>query len=168
MSVMVARGMKRMRVYFDTSVLGGCFDARFREASRQLVEAAYAEQVLPLLSEILLRELTEAPATVQQLLSRLMQGDVERLEVNDDTVALHEAYLSTGVVPPRYADDALHVALATVARADVLVSWNFKHLVNPVRVRAFNGVNIAQGYGPIIIMTPSDIVRLVEQSDETA
>jgi predicted nucleic acid-binding protein len=160
--------MKCMRVYFDTSVLGGCFDREFQDASRQLVQAAYADQILPLLSEILLRELTEAPATVRQLLARLMQGDVERLAVNDDAVELHEAYLSTGIVPPRYADDALHVALATVARADVLVSWNFKHLVNPVRVRAFNGVNIAQGYGPIIIMTPADIVGLLEQPDETA
>jgi len=160
--------MKRMRVYFDTSVLGGCFDREFQNASRQLVQTAYAERILPLLSEILLRELTEAPASVQQLLSRLMQGEVERLEVNDDAVELHEACLRTGVVPPRYADDALHVALATVARADVLVSWNFKHLVNPVRVRAFNGVNIAQGYGPIIILTPSDIVGLLEQPDETA
>jgi predicted nucleic acid-binding protein len=160
--------MKRMRIYFDTSVLGGCFDREFQDASRQLVQAAYAEQILPLLSEILLRELTEAPANVRQLLARLMQGDVERLAVNDDAVGLHEAYLNTGIVPPRYADDALHVALATVARADVLVSWNFKHLVNPVRVRAFNGVNIAQGYGPIIIMTPSDIVGLLEQPDEAA
>jgi predicted nucleic acid-binding protein len=160
--------MKRMRVYFDTSVLGGCFDREFQNASRQWVRAAYAEWILPLLSKILLRELMEAPPNVQQLLSRLMQGDVERLEVNDDAVELHEAYLRGAVVPPRYADDALHVALATVARADVLVSWNFKHLVNPVRVRAFNGVNIAQGYGPIIILTPADIVGLLEQPYENA
>jgi predicted nucleic acid-binding protein len=160
--------MKRMRVYFDTSVLGGCFDREFQNASRQLVQAAYAERILPLLSEILLRELMEAPASVQQLLARLMQGEAERLEVSDGAMELHEAYLRTGIVSPRYANDALHVALATVARADVLVSWNFQHLVTPVRVRAFNGVNIAQGYGPIIILTPSDIVGLLEQPDETA
>ena len=160
--------MKRMRVYFDTSVVGGCFDAEFQDASRQLVQAAYAGRLLPLVSEILLRELTEAPANVRQVLSRLLRGDAERLEVTDDAVELHKAYLATSIVPLRYADDALHVALATVARADVLVSWNFKHLVNPVRVRAFNGVNIARGYGPIIILTPSDIVGSLEQTDETA
>ncbi len=160
--------MERMRVYLDTSVLGGCFDEEFRDASRRLLEALDGRPILPLVSEILLRELQEAPANVQELLSRIMQGDVERLEVTDDAVELHEAYLHGGVVSPRYADDALHVALATVARADVLVSWNFRHLVNPVRVRAFTGVNAAQGYGPIIIMTPSDIVGLLEQTDETA
>lgn len=81
---------------------------------------------------------------------------------------MHEAYLRTSVVSARCADDALHVAVATVARADVLVSWNFRHLVNPIRIRAFNGVNTTQGYGPIIIMTPTDIVGLLEQEDETA
>lgn len=70
------------------------------------------------------------------------------------------------MVAAQYADDALHVAHATLARADVIVSWNFKHLVNPSRVRAFNGVNIVQGHGPVIIMTPSDIVGVLEESHE--
>lgn len=160
--------MQRMRVYLDTSVLGGCFDAEFRNASQQLMEAVCNERILPLVSEVLVRELKEAPANVQELFLRIMQYNVERLDVSNEAAQLHEAYLQTGVVAARYADDALHVALATVARADVLVSWNFKHLVNPIRVRAFNGVNAAQGFGPIVIMTPSDIVGSLEQTDETA
>jgi hypothetical protein len=60
----------------------------------------------------------------------------------------------------------LHVAYATLARADVLVSWNFKHLVNPLRERAFNGVNVANGYGFVSIMTPAEVVRVLEVSDE--
>jgi hypothetical protein len=79
---------------------------------------------------------------------------------------LQDAYLSASVVSKRYANDALHVAQATIARADVIVSWNFKHLVNPSRIRAFNGVNMAQGYGQIIIMTPSDIIKILEEGDE--
>lgn len=164
----MSTSMKRMRVYIDTSVLGGCFDTEFRDASQQFVQSVRDGRILPLISEILLRELREAPAEVQGLLSVILQGDVERLEVTTDAVELHEAYLRTSVVSTRYADDALHVAVATVARADVLVSWNFRHMVNPIRIRAFNGVNTAQGYGPIIIMTPTDIVGLLEQEDETA
>ncbi|OHB78471.1 MAG: hypothetical protein A2Z25_21235 [Planctomycetes bacterium RBG_16_55_9] len=160
--------MKQMRIYLDTSVLGGCFDEEFRHASRQFLKMVYRQRIKPLISEILLRELTEAPRNVRNLLSRMMLADLERLEVSDGAVELHEAYLAANIVSARYADDALHVALATVARADVLVSWNFKHLVNPVRIRAFNGVNISRGYGPIIIMTPSDIVRLLEETDETS
>jgi hypothetical protein len=63
------------------------------------------------------------------------------------------------------ADDALHVAQATLARADVIVSWNFKHLVNPTRIRAFNGVNLGQGYGLVVIMTPAEVIGGLEQAD---
>ena len=164
----MSTSMKRMRVYIDTSVLGGCFDTEFRDASQQFVQSVRDGRILPLISEILLRELREALAEVQGLLSVILQGDVERLEVTTDAVDLHDVYLRTSVVATRYPYDARHVAVATVARADVLVSWNFRHMVNPIRIRAFNGVNTAQGYGPIIIMTPTDIVGLLEQEDETA
>lgn len=64
-------------------------------------------------------------------------------------------------------DDALHVALATISCADVIVSWNFKHLVNPVRIRKFDGVNVMNGYGPVVILTPGDFVSSLEVDDET-
>ena len=79
---------------------------------------------------------------------------------------LRDAYLVESIVTPKYSNDALHVAHATIARADVIVSWNFKHLVNPFRIRGFNSVNMKQGYGSIIIMTPSDIVNTLEDADE--
>lgn len=59
----------------------------------------------------------------------------------------------------------MHVAHASVARADVIVSWNFKHLVNPLRIRGFNGVNAAQGYGPVVIMTPEDVAHIWKEQD---
>jgi hypothetical protein len=56
----------------------------------------------------------------------------------------------------------MHVAMATLARVDVIASWNFKHLVDPRRSRAFNGVNLSMGYGLVAIMSPSDIVKFLE------
>jgi hypothetical protein len=53
---------------------------------------------------------------------------------------------------------ALHVALATVGRVDVLVSWNFRHIVNLGRIRLFNAVNLEQGYGLIEIRTPKEVL----------
>ena len=52
------------------------------------------------------------------------------LEVTGEMEDLAAAYLRQGVVPPKYADDATHVAVCTVARLQYLVSWNFQHLVN--------------------------------------
>lgn len=68
----------------------------------------------------------------------------------------------------KFADDALHVALATLAKADAIVSWNFKHLVNPIKIRMFNEVNISRGYGTIVIMSPEEIVNILkEENDES-
>ena len=71
---------------------------------------------------------------------------------------LAEAYLSHGIVGPGSRSDALHVALATMGRVDVLVSWNFKHIVNLGRIRLFNAVNLELGYGLIEIRTPKEVV----------
>jgi len=110
--------------------------------------------------------LVSAPEKVQDLLQRVIDYGCERLPMNEEIEQLRDAYLASGVVTINYADDALHVAHATLARADVILSWNFKHFVNPSRVKAFNGVNISQSYGPIIVMTPSDINSVLEEASE--
>ena len=90
---------------------------------------------------------------------------MEQVEINDEAIDLRNAYLNAGVVTHRYRDDAMHVALATLVRVDVIASWNFRHLVNPSRIRAFNGVNAMQGYGPVVILTPADLNRALEEND---
>jgi hypothetical protein len=155
-----------MRVYLDASVFGGCFDEEFQAASQELFGAVLVGGVVALVSDTLVAELVNAPEQVQNLLQRVMDFGCERLPLEQEAEQLRDAYLAAGVVTAQYANDALHVAHATLAQADVIVSWNFRHLVNPSRVRAFNGVNIAQGYGPVIIMTPSDIAGVLGESDE--
>jgi hypothetical protein len=77
---------------------------------------------------------------------------------------LRDAYVAEEVVTARYADDALHVAQATLAQADAIASWNFKHLVNPARIRGFSRVNAARGHAPVVILTLADIVGILESS----
>jgi len=158
--------MKPLRVYVDTSVLGGCFDREFCVASQRLLEAIRRGEVVALLSDLLAAEIGRGPEPVRDLLGQMLEAGGERLEMTEAALALQEAYLAAGIVRPASADDALHVALATLARADVLVSWNFRHLVNPARVRAFNGVNLASGYGMLVILTPADVVPLLEERDD--
>ena len=151
-----------LRAYIDTSVFGGYFDVGFDEASRRFFEMVEAKQILPLISDVLLAEIGRAPEPVRDLLVQVISGGIERLAATEEAIELQEAYLRANVVSMNYADDALHIAQATLARADVVVSWNFRHLVNPTRIRGFNGINVAQGYGLIVILTPIDIVRIVE------
>lgn len=68
------------------------------------------------------------------------------------------AYVAQGVVTAKYEDDARHVAVCTVARINLLVSWNFHHLVNVQREAGFNGVNLLQGYPPVRIVNPLELI----------
>jgi len=159
--------MKQLRIYIDTSVFGGCFDEEFKKPSKALFRAIKAKQAIPLISDILIAELARAPEAVQNLLSATLKwGNVERLEATKEALDLQQAYIDAGVVVQKFADDALHVAHATIARADVIVSWNFKHLVNPAKIRSFNGINMANGYGMIVILSPEDVIMIMETENE--
>ena len=159
--------MKHMRIYIDTSVFGGCFDEEFKKPSKALFRAIKANRATPLISDILIAELARAPQVVQDLLSATLKwGNAERLEVTKEALALQQAYINADIVVPKYADDALHVAHATIARADVIVSWNFRHLVNPAQIRAFNGINFANGYGMIVILSPEAVIMMEEKENE--
>lgn len=155
--------MGRLRVYTDTSVFGGCFDTEFSKPSRAFFKEVSAGRIVPLISATLVREVQEAPDRVRALLTEVLQGKCSRVDVTPEMVDLRDAYLAAKVVTDRYADDALHVAQATLARADVIASWNFKHLVNPMRIRGFNGVNAARGHLEVVILTPGDIVGMLER-----
>ncbi len=159
--------MKHMRIYIDTSVFGGCFDEEFKKPSKALFRAIKANRATPLISDILIAELARAPQVVQDLLSATLKwGNAERLEVTKEALALQQAYINGGIVVPKYADDALHVAHATIARADVIVSRNFRHLVNPAQIRSFNGINLANGYGMIVILSPEAVIMMEEKENE--
>lgn len=149
---------KNLRVYADTSVIGGCFDPEFREHSRALLGMVRDGRVILLLSELLSIELRRAAEEVQAVLADLPSEQVEPLAIGDEAEALRDAYLAAGIVGPRHSNDALHVALATVARCDVLVSWNVRHIVQLDKIRAFNAVNLREGYLPIEIRSPREIV----------
>ena len=158
--------IKPVRAYLDASVFGGPFDEEFAEPSQNMFEAIARGAILPIISETLVGEIAGAPQDVQDLLESVLRSGAERIPLSPEALALRSAYLAAGVVTAKYGDDAMHVAQATLARADVVVSWNFRHLVNPARVRAFSGVNLAQGYGLAVILTPADLVKTLEAQDE--
>ena len=51
----------------------------------------------------------------------------------------------------------LHIAIAAVAEVDVVVSWNFRHIVRLDKIRLFNGVNLECGYKPLTIYSPREV-----------
>jgi len=150
--------MKRIRVYADTSVIGGCLDDEFAEESRGVLDAAREGRFVLFLSDLLAAELERASREVRALLADLPADAFERVFSSDESACLRDAYLRAKVVTARHAADAHHIALATVCRADVVVSWNFRHIVHWDKIRGFNAVNLREGYPPIEIRSPQEVV----------
>lgn len=155
--------MKKLHIYVDTSVIGGCEDEEFAVASRKLWSKFLTGEHVLLISTLTLQEIEGAPANVRKHLEDVPAAYQVQVRVSVEARELADAYVAHGVVGLGSLADALHVALATVNCADVLVSWNFKHIVNLGRIRLFNAVNLEQGYGLIEIRTPKEV--LYEEED---
>ncbi len=151
--------MKKISLYLDTSVIGGYFDPEFEKPTRELFNLIRIGVYQVFISELTLEEIRKAPLIIQEKLFHLL-SDIEYaiIEENQETLQLSEQYLIRGVVSSKYRDDALHVAIATWQKIDYIISWNFKHLVNVVRIRGFNSVNLDMGYSLIDIRTPLEVI----------
>ena len=150
----------RPRIYVDTSVIGGCHDDEFREASMKLIERFRNGEAKMLISGVILDELANAPASVGNVTGAMPKEHMELLDVSNEAEELADAYISAGAMGGANRNDALHIAIATLAKADVLASWNFRHMVNWRRIRAYNEVNRQNGYSNIDIRTPEEIVHV--------
>jgi hypothetical protein len=82
----------------------------------------------------------------------------EVVTVDDEALSLVAQYKAHSVLPDQFFEDMLHIALATIAEVDVLVSWNFKHIVRLDKIRLFNAVNLEQGYKPLTIFSPREVI----------
>lgn len=146
------------RFYFDTSVFGGVFDEEFEEASLLLFEKVKLGQIICVYSELSEAELSQAPQGVQDFFIELPPGQMEQVKITEETLTLARTYVQENVVGKTSFDDCVHIALATIHRVDILVSWNFKHIVNVYRIRGYNSVNLRLGYRTLEIRSPNDIV----------
>src|SRR5438552_15766168 len=147
----------KLRIYTDTSVIGGCLDPEFQVPSSRLVEKFKPREAVIVLSELTLLELVDAPEKVRDVLKAIPEQHREYLDLTTEAKELAERYLNEGVIGPGKRIDAQHIAIATISRVDVLVSWNFRHIVNLARIRGYNSVNLRQGYPVLEIRSPLEV-----------
>ncbi len=77
---------------------------------------------------------------------------------------LQANYIEADILTEKYFDDAMHVAIATVAGCDFIVSWNFKHIVHFDKIPKYNAVNVLNGYGTIGIYSPLEVIQYEDDS----
>lgn len=151
--------MKRLRIYADTSVYGGCFDEEFSKESNQLFEEIKNGKYLLVVSQTIQLELEEAPSEVKEVLFKVPKTQIEYLPETESVIELRNEYIKAGILGEASLNDATHVAEATIGRVDVIVSWNFKHIVHFEKIRKFNGINLIMGYHEIAIYSPKEVVE---------
>ena len=157
--------MRLQRVYVDTSVLGGCHDDEFAPWSNGLMKDFRLGNFRPVISEVVDAEVRDAPEPIRDIYSELLTLEPEFLNATEEAVQLAETYLKQQILTAKFFDDALHIALASVAEVDVLVSWNFKHIVHFDKIRLFTAVNIELGYKPLQIYSPREVTNYGYEKD---
>jgi len=156
------RRVDLIRVYADTSVFGGVYDDEFDIASAEFFAQIRNGEYRLVISEIVRREMEHAPETVRTLFEEMLAyGEIA--PVTSGALELRQAYLNAGILTPKWLDDALHVAVATVSGCDVIVSWNFKHIVHFQKIPLFNAVNALEGYNNILIYSPREVIQYEDE-----
>jgi predicted nucleic acid-binding protein len=155
---------KTILAYADTSVFGGVFDDEFMQPSKAFIDAIAAGRFTLVTSELVRQEIMAAPQAVRQLFDDMLPlADIAA--VTGETIQLQQAYLTAGIVSERFATDALHVALATVSGASMIVSWNFRHIVNFQKIPKYNAVNKLHGFNDIAIYSPLEVIQHEDEEE---
>ncbi len=150
-----------IRVYVDTSVIGGVFDIEFMKDSKAfftLVNKRYFKMVI---SPLVMDEILPAGEKISNFLNDYL-ALAEIVDVTRESLNLRQSYIKEGILSKDSAADALHVALATVNMVPVIVSWNFKHIVNYKKIPFYNAVNLANGYSSVGIYSPREVIEYEE------
>ena len=149
----------KQRIYIDTSVVGGYFDEEFSADTVPFFERVINGEIDIVVSDLLRAELLNAPIFVRNLLDSIPIQYIENIKLSDEASTLADKYIEAKVVGKTSRADCQHIAMATLSKADVLVSWNFKHIVNLDRIRGYNGINYQSGHSMIEIRTPKEITH---------
>jgi len=156
--------MRKLKLYLETSVWSFFFadDAiEKRDITRGFFELVSEGIYEIFFSEVVIRELNNAPESKRTLFAKLLKDfSPTKLEITDEIEEIANIYMERKVVPVAKRDDALHVSIATNYEMDALVSWNYHHMANLRKEEIFNGINLELGYTKRLeIITPMGVAK---------
>jgi hypothetical protein len=155
--------MKILKLYLDTSILNFALSDRTGEEILKastiiLLDKIKLNAYEGYISEQVMAEINRSPEPKKKRLIELVISlDLESLTINSEVELLADRYVKEGLIPVKYQEDAIHIALATIHDLDVIVSWNFEHMIKLKTKRGVVAVNELMGYKPIEIITPQEV-----------
>jgi predicted nucleic acid-binding protein len=151
----------RVKLYLDTSVLGAVTDPGPEDriaATRRLFARLVAGRWDGFVSTLVLFEVDRAAEPIRRKIGEeLARIPVTVLEETGDTIELARAYIMAGAIPADAENDARHIAIAALNDIPVVVSWNFRHMVNIERKRRINSVNVREALPLLDIVSPWEV-----------
>lgn len=154
--------MRKPKIYLETSVFNFVFadDAPDKRLDTlKLFEEIGEGRYLPYTSDFVVEELQRASEPKQsQMIDLITKHDMIVLPDDTETRRLADIYVGEGIIPAKYAADALHIAATTVNNLDYIVSFNFKHIVKVKTVTMTESVNLREGYKRIGIYSPTEVI----------
>lgn len=148
-----------MTLYLDTSVLSALFDTKNPERleiTKEFFAARASDRML--VSRLTLAEIAATPKDgLREAMQKVAEG-LEAVEITVDADRLASRYVEAGAVAETHSADAYHVAIAVTCKADMVVSWNFRHIVRRRTRDVVNMINTAEGYPHIEIVAPGELL----------
>lgn len=162
--------MRKLKVYLDTSVVSylNQEDApeRMQETLR-LWELFRQGQYQVYISDIVIQEINNCKEDKLQILrDYLKQIEYDIIETDNRTIELAEKFIDFGILRQKSFDDCQHIAAAILAGCDIIVSWNFKHIVNVKTIRGVKVITTLEGYKDLLIYPPSVLLESEENEDD--
>ncbi|PSR03113.1 MAG: PIN domain protein [Bacteroidetes bacterium SW_11_45_7] len=154
--------MSKILIYLDNSVIGGYYDEIFAYDTQAFFKRIQNKAFHVFYSDVNETELMLAPEHITDVKSKIPADCLTYVELDEESKKLGRQYIDSGILTWKSLNDAYHIAIASVHRLDLLVSWNFKHIVNYDKIRLFNSVNLKSGYPEIDIRTPQELIHYEE------
>ena len=162
--------MKKLKIYIDTSVVSHIQADDVPEKMEKTLEfwkSIIKGEYEAYISELVIAEFNNCPEPKKANIEKMLQqAPLLELEIDDEVTVLANRYMVEGLFPVKYRDDAIHIALASVYGCNVVVSWNFKHMVKIKTIIGVNGINKLMGYADIEIVTPEVVIEEEDNDDE--
>lgn len=152
--------MRKLKVYLDTSVISHLqqedVPEKMRETQELWEQFKERQDVEVVVSDLVIREISKcSEPKLSFLLGELARLDYTLVNVTAEEKGLADIYLQNGVLREKSLDDLTHIAIATLNDCRYIVSWNFKHFVNPRTIRAVNATNLSLNLPQVDIYSPS-------------
>ena len=156
--------MKKIKYYLDTTIFNFVFaegDMEKRDITLKFFRDLPLSAEGIYISDEVIREISRASEPRKsQLESLIRETNPLLLDIDIEAEELAERYIKEGIIPERYRSDAIHIAVAVINGIDVIVSWNFEHIVKLKTRVMVDGVNKLLGYHEIEICSPEEVIEL--------